>query len=129
MITRLVTSLMKTLKIGSEFSKVPRGRYRSDGAASGERFREDFLRNRLSSLSNGEKLQIVIDDDVEGYGSSFLVEGFAGMVKYGYMHASELLAKIEIKYTNPDFAFYKKKIEQYINEAQFNSKLYEPTIE
>ncbi|HBV9602016.1 DUF4325 domain-containing protein [Klebsiella pneumoniae] len=120
---------MKTLKIGSEFSKVPRGRYRSDGTASGERFREDFLRNRLNSLHSGEKLQIVIDDDVEGYGSSFLVEGFAGMVKYGYMQANELLAKIEIKYTNPDFEFYKKKIEQYIKEAQFNSKPYEPTAE
>ncbi|HGO5343795.1 MULTISPECIES: STAS-like domain-containing protein [Klebsiella/Raoultella group] len=129
MIVKLVASLMKTLKIGSEFSKVPRGRYRSDGTASGERFREDFLRNRLNSLHSGEKLQIVIDDDVEGYGSSFLVEGFAGMVKYGYMQANELLAKIEIKYTNPDFEFYKKKIEQYIKEAQFNSKPYEPTAE
>ncbi|EIV3801642.1 TPA: STAS-like domain-containing protein [Klebsiella aerogenes] len=127
MIVKLVASLMKTLNIGSEFSKVPRGRYRSDGTASGERFREDFLRNRLNSLHSGEKLQIVIDDDVEGYGSSFLVEGFAGMVKYGYMQASDLLAKIEIKYTNPDFEFYKKKIEQYIKEAHFNSKQYEPT--
>ncbi|KAB1502356.1 DUF4325 domain-containing protein [Cronobacter sakazakii] len=117
---------MKTLKIGSEFSKVPRGRYRSDGNASGERFREDFLRKRLTLLSSGEKLRIVIDDDVEGYGSSFLVEGFAGMVKYGYMQAAELLGKIEINYTNPDFEFYKKKIEQYINEAKFNSKSYEP---
>lgn len=50
------------------------------------------------------------------------------MVKYGYMHAGELLAKIEIYYTNPDFEFYKKKIEQYINEAKFNSKSYEPTV-
>ncbi|WP_411544802.1 hypothetical protein ACK99G_02900 [Klebsiella pneumoniae] len=57
------------------------------------------------------------------------MEGFAGMVKYGYMQANELLAKIEIKYTNPDFEFYKKKIEQYIKEAQFNSKPYEPTAE
>ncbi|MFB5188630.1 STAS-like domain-containing protein [Yersinia intermedia] len=128
MIIKLVVNLMKTLKIGSEFSKVPRGRYYNDGSASGEHFREDFLWKRLNLLSAGEKLQIVIDDDVEGYGSSFLVEGFAGIVKYGYMQAAELLAKIEIHYTNPDFEFYKKKIEQYINEAQFNSKKYEPTV-
>ncbi len=37
--------------------------------------------------------------------------------------------KLKLKYTNPDFDFYKKKIEQYINEAQFNSKRYEPTVE
>lgn len=127
MMKNLVNNLMKTLKIGSEFSKVPRGRFRTDGTASGERFREDFLRLRLKELSDGEKLRIVIDDEVEGYGSSFLVEGFAGMVKYGYMQGKELLGKIEIQYTNPDFAFYKNKIVQYINEAKYNSKPYEPT--
>ncbi|MFP1827479.1 STAS-like domain-containing protein [Lonsdalea quercina] len=119
---------MNKLNIGHEFSKVPRGRFRTDGDASGERFREDYLRKRINNLKKGEKLTIIIDDQVEGYGSSFLVEGFAGMVKYGYTQADELMNKIEIIHTIPDFSFYKKKIEQYINEAEFDSKKYRPSI-
>jgi hypothetical protein len=108
---------MKTLNIGKDFSPDPAGRYRTDGSGSGEGFREDCLLPAIRSLSPGEKLKIIIDDGVEGYGSSFLVEGFAGMVKAGHITKSELLNKIEITYTNEDFEFYKNKIIEYINEA------------
>lgn len=124
----MVANIMNTLRIGLEFSRIPRGRYRTDGTHSGEHFREDYLMKRLRELKPGEKLTITIDDGVEGYGSSFLVEGFAGVVKYGYMQAKDLLDKIVIEYQNPDFSFYKRKIEQYINEAEYNSKPYIPTL-
>ncbi|WP_338570653.1 DUF4325 domain-containing protein [Erwinia billingiae] len=127
MMLGVVSKIMNILKIGLEFSKVPRGRFRTDGGASGERFREDYLKKRIDDLKPGEKLTIIIDDGVQGYGSSFLVEGFAGMVKYGYIQAKDLMNKLEIIHTNPEFSFYKKKIEQYINEAQFNSKEYRPS--
>lgn len=127
MINELIGMYMKLLNIGSEFSEVPSGRFRSDGKSSGETFREDLLRKKLESLESGEKLRIILDDKVEGYGSSFLVEGFAGIVKYGYMQNKELLSKIELICTNPDFVFYKNKIEQYIREAQFGSQRYVPT--
>lgn len=119
---------MKTLNIGKDFSTDPIGRFRSDGNRSGETFREDCLKQALQSLEPGEKLEIILDDGVESYGSSFLSEGFAGMVKYGFITSEELLAKIEIKYTNEDFEFFKKKILEYINKAKYNSKVYEPTI-
>ena len=118
---------MKLLNIGKEFSSVPSGRFRSDGKTSGETFREDLLLIRLRELSPGEKLRVILDDDVEGYGSSFLVEGFAGIVKYGYMQSVELLSKLDIACNNSEFLFYKNKIIQYINEAKFGSKKYEPT--
>ncbi|MDK1705312.1 DUF4325 domain-containing protein [Serratia rubidaea] len=118
---------MKLLNIGKEFSSVPSGRYRSDGTSSGETFREDFLRKRIETLAAGEKLKVIIDDDVEGYGSSFLVEGFAGMVKYGYIQSKDLLNKLVIDYSNPDFEFYKNKIIKYITEAKFNSQQYVST--
>lgn len=118
---------MKLLNIGKEFSSVPSGRFRSDGKTSGETFREDLLLIRLRELAPGEKLRIILDDDVEGYGSSFLVEGFAGIVKYGYMQGVDLLSKLDISCNNADFLFYKNKIIQYINEAKFGSKKYEPT--
>ena len=119
---------MKTLNIGKDFSVDPIGRYRSDGdKRSGEAFREDCLKPILQSLALNEILEIIIDDGVESYGSSFLSEGFAGMVKYGYITKEELLKKIEVKYTNEDFEFFKKKILEYIAAAKYNSKVYIPT--
>ncbi|WP_141226321.1 DUF4325 domain-containing protein [Photobacterium sanguinicancri] len=75
---------MAMLNIGTDFSLTPAGRFYSDGSGSGEEFREECLRVKLLALNNNEKLTIILDDGVDGYGSSFLVEGFAGMVKYGY---------------------------------------------
>jgi hypothetical protein len=119
---------MKTLNIGKDFSPDPIGRFRSDGNRSGETFREDYFKKALEGLDPGEKLEIILDDGVESYGSSFLSEGFAGMVKYGFITSEELLAKIEINYTNEDFEFFKKKILEYIAKAKYKSKVYVPTI-
>jgi len=118
---------MKTLNIGKDFSTDPIGRFRSDGNRSGETFREDFLKPAIKSLGPGEKLEIIIDDGIESYGSSFLSEGFGGMVKYGFIKSEELLAIIQITYSNEDFEFFKKKILEYIKKAKYNSKIYEPT--
>ncbi len=116
--------MMKTLNIGKDFSADPSGRYRTDGDSSGEAFREDCLKEAIMALKVGEKLQIILDDGVLGYGSSFLSEGFAGMVKYGYIDKNELLEKIEIVYTNEDFEFYKNRIVEYIKQSKFNSSAY-----
>ncbi|WP_027147892.1 STAS-like domain-containing protein [Methylobacter tundripaludum] len=118
---------MKTLNIGKQFSTDPIGRFRTDGDRSGETFREDYLKPAIESLESGEKLEVIIDDGIESYGSSFLSEGFAGMVKYGYITGDELLSKIEIKYSNEDFEFFKKKILEYIGKVKYNSKVYEPS--
>ena len=115
---------MKTFNIGREFSGDPAGRYRSDGGFNGERFREDVLRPLISQLKDNEKLILVIDDDVESYGSSFLTEVFGGMVKYGYITKLSLLDKVEFSFTDPDYEFYKNKAIQYINEAKFKSVQY-----
>lgn len=112
------------LNIGKDFSPDPSGRYRSDGDGSGEAFREDFLKDRVLSLEPGKKLVVILDDGVEGYGSSFLTEGFAGMIKYGYIEGQDLLNKLVIQFTDPDFEFYKNKIIEYIGKAKYNSKVY-----
>ncbi len=116
---------MRTLNIGRDFSCDPAGRYRTDGDASGEAFREDFLRKEIEQLKKGEKLKIILDDCVEAYGSSFLTEGFAGMVKYGYISSNSLLKKLDITYADEDFKFYAEKIQKYILDAKYNSQKYE----
>lgn len=121
---------MKNLEIniGKEFSSTPSGRFYTDMTdSSGEQFREELLWPTLQQLEANQKIKIILDDDVEGYGSSFLVEGFAGIVKYGYMTKEVLLNKLELFQVDPDFLLFKKKIIQYINEAVFNSKQYEST--
>ncbi len=116
---------MKTLNIGQTFSKHPAGRFYSDKTgASGEQFREELLWPAIEKLGDGESLEIVMDDGTQGYGSSFLTEGFAGIVKYGYLDAETLLAKLNFTYTNPDFRFFVDKAIQYIRDAKFASKKY-----
>jgi hypothetical protein len=115
---------MSTFNIGREFSLNPEGRFYTDGEGNGEDFRENHLRPRLERLAPNEKLEVIIDDDVDGYGSSFLTEGFAGIVKYGYMTSEELLSKLDIKLENDEYDFFRKKILEYIRDAKFDSEEY-----
>ena len=115
---------MKTLYIGNSFSDDPAGRYYTDGDGSGEEFREEVLK---PLFYKADKVVINIDQNVEGYGSSFLVEAFAGLIKHGYFTKANILKKIEIKFSDPDFEFYSKKIYQYLDEAKYNSAKYKST--
>jgi hypothetical protein len=112
---------MQRINVGKDFSGHPIGRYREDGPESGEVFREDLLIPKLKELESNEQLEIVLDDEVEGYGSSFLVEAFAGVVKVGFMHSDDLLKKLTFSYRDEDFAFFETKIKQYISEASLGS--------
>ncbi|HUW25963.1 MAG TPA: DUF4325 domain-containing protein [Gallionella sp.] len=118
---------MKTLNIGRDFSLDPAGRFFSDEGDNGEKFRENFLKPAIQALKPDEKLHIILDDGVESYGSSFLSEGFAGMVKYGYISSQNLLEKIVIDYSDADFEFYKNKIITYIKNSKFKEEEYKPT--
>ena len=69
--------MMLNISIASDFSRYPGGRYKSDGPHSGERFREDVLLPRIRA---GEPFVIRLDGTL-GYGSSFLEEGFGGLVR------------------------------------------------
>jgi len=117
----------KEINIGKSFSKVPSGRFWTDGDYSGEAFREETLLPIIRSLSENETVDIILDDGVEGYGSSFLTEAFAGIVKYGYMDSNELLRKINLIANKVDFIFFRDKAITYIKQAKFNSKDYKST--
>ncbi|MHB8580512.1 MAG: STAS-like domain-containing protein [Ignavibacteriaceae bacterium] len=70
----------RTIKVASDFSRYPAGRYADDGPFSGQRFREEFLRPVLDANDTA----IIELDGVRGYGSSFLEEAFGGLVRAGY---------------------------------------------
>jgi len=115
---------MKEFNIGKQFNSHPIGRYYSDGEGSGEEFREDFLLPMLSELEEGETLSVIIDDDVDGYGSSFLVEAFAGCVIYGHYKPQELLSKLDIVFQDEEYEFFAKRISKYVADAKYNSEKY-----
>jgi hypothetical protein len=117
---------MTVLYIGTQFSDDPAGRYYTDGDGNGEEFREEVLK---PIFSFGKPITINIDKNVEGYGSSFLVEAFGGLIKHGYFKNKYIKDRLNITYDNSDFKFYAKKIEQYIDEAIFDSMEYISTKE
>jgi hypothetical protein len=65
------------INIATSFSTEPMGRYLSDGEESGEAFRERVL---LPALRGAEVVEVILDG-TEGYGSSFLDEAFAGLLR------------------------------------------------
>ncbi|OCH32990.1 hypothetical protein A6E13_11295 [Aliivibrio fischeri] len=121
---------MKTYNIGTQFNDEPASRYYTDTKErSAEVFRERVLKPLLISLTDNEKITFILDDGVEGYGSSFITESFAGLVKYGYITKDELKNKLHFKYSNSLFEFYKDRIYKFIDKAKYNSVPYKPTSE
>jgi len=112
---------MAVINIGSDFSRDPAGRGDKNGKDNGKAFRETVLKKAVRNLHEGEKLVVILDDDVDGYGSSFLSEGFGGMVKCGYIKPDKLLDILVFKYKNPDFEFFERRIKMFIKKSKFNS--------
>ena len=81
-----------TIRIATDFSRFPAGRYLSDGPYSGEGFMREKL---IPALQNGGKVQIILDGTM-GYGSYFLEEAFGGLVRLKQWSLEDLLTKIEI---------------------------------
>ena len=71
---------MDSIKISvlNDFGEFPAGRFHpADGEYTGERFRNELL---VPNLQKYKKVIVVLDND-EGYGSSFLDEAFGGLVR------------------------------------------------
>ena len=103
----------RVLSIAREFSPFPAGRKRSDGPATGEKFREDLL---VPLLRNGTHVTLDIDG-VEGLPSSFLEEIFGGLVRAGF-DVQQLKSAIDFKATEPDLAMYPDLAWRFAAEAQ-----------
>lgn len=99
---------MIKISISRDFSNFPAGRMRTDGADSGQRFREDFL---IPALAKGD-LEITLD--AEGYGSSFLEESFGGLIRLGHVGA-KLRKQIAFVTDDPTL---ETEIWQYVDDAE-----------
>jgi hypothetical protein len=82
---------MKRIGMAEEFSEFPAGRVPDDGPNSGERFREELLVPLLKATD--EQIEINLDDTM-GYGSSFLDEAFAGLIRAHSFTEKELRRRL-----------------------------------
>lgn len=90
-----------TISIARDFSPFPAGRKRRDGPFTGETFREDILRPKLTKGQH-----VIIDiDGVEGLPSSFLEEVFGGLIRGGWTLES-LRKAVEFRLTDPELEIY-----------------------
>lgn len=100
-----------TIRIASDFSRFPAGRYTTDGPYSGQGFLEN---NLIPALQNNGSVKIVLDGTM-GYGSSFLEEAFGGLVRLKKWPLSVLLNNIEfVSDDEPDLV---DEIRGYMRDA------------
>lgn len=99
-----------TINIAKDFSAFPAGRYLSHGKYTGEGFRKEHL---LPALKDYEKV-IVNFDGGKGYGSSFLDEAFAGLIRSEGYTRQQLENKLELVSSSPSLV---QESWQYIREA------------
>lgn len=69
------------IKIASQFSDKPGGRFISKGEYSGELFREQLLSPNYLIAKEKREILTVDFDGGYGYGTSFLEESFGGLVR------------------------------------------------
>ncbi|WP_114835750.1 STAS-like domain-containing protein [Agrobacterium tumefaciens] len=109
------------IEVAKDFTKYPGPRYRKSGPFSAEEFREKLLAPKLrEAIQAGVKL-IVVLDDVAGYGSSFLDESFAGLVRDGFDMAT-LMRHLEIRANTPRFRHHAVRANEYISEEALRSE-------
>lgn len=105
------------IDIALDFSEKPFGRFKSDGKFSGERFRDEFLIPAFNEEQG--KIIVYLDGVSRGYGSSFLEEAFAGLLRSGIDY-SEIKRRLVIETSDND---YLHEIWDYIEEHhKYSSK-------
>jgi len=102
------------INIAKDFSDVPSGRYRTDGPASGEAFREDILR---PALINNPVVTVELDG-TEGYNSSFLEEAFGGLVRKRYLAKGDARKRLIIEAKTDAYKHYQVAAYRYIEKAE-----------
>ncbi len=105
---------MISIIIKDDYTDIPGGRFKREGAYSGEEFRDNILLKRFEeAVSNNEKLLINFDGCF-GFGTSFLEEAFGGLVRvYDKRNVWETLKLV----SNEDETI-PGLVEKYIKDAE-----------
>lgn len=102
---------MKIINVAKDFTRFPSGRFRKNGATSGEAFREDYLE---PPMRDGQMVIVELDGTI-GYGSSFLEEAFGGLVRSLKWQSDDIKKKMQL--TTDDSALL-DEIWSYVKDAE-----------
>lgn len=80
----------------SDFTRTPGARYKSDGAFSGEEFRETQLDPLIDKKASRVPLIEIDFSGTLGYPTSFLEEAFGGLIREYPSLAQEFIIKIRL---------------------------------
>ena len=108
---------MVMINVAKEFTETPGARYKTQGAYSGEEFRDNILYPKfIESIKNNEKLVVNLDGGY-GYGSSFLEEAFGGLVRKLKKEKNDHYNDVKnIEIISNDNVVWIEKIQTYIEE-------------
>lgn len=104
---------MRTISIANDFSRFPAGRFRADGPASGERFRDDIL---VPALRQGE-VELVLDG-VAGLPSSFLEEVIGGLIREAGFTPEEVEQRLKFVANTARMSGYPAQARNYLAHAK-----------
>jgi hypothetical protein len=102
----------------AEYAPSPGGRFISDGAFSGEWFRDEILAPALQKASAESDKLVVILDGTSGYGSSFLEEAFGGLIRLRRLPPRTVRETLKIEAKSALYRPYKALAEKYIASAK-----------
>lgn len=105
------------ISIAKNFSEYPGGRYKTDGSASGEEFRDRILIPKLKEASQKDTIVEVNFDDVCGFGSSFLEEAFGGLIRSKAVKPDLVNDRLKLTTENEDVEDFVDLAYRYIKEA------------
>lgn len=104
------------IKVASDFTDTPGGRYIKEGPYSGEEFRKNILIKKYYE-AKADKCKIMVDiDGCYGLATSFLEEAFGGLVRE--VKSRDIKDLLIIK--SDDRPNLVEKIIGYINEAKID---------
>ncbi|MCJ8521178.1 hypothetical protein ABID21_004301 [Pseudorhizobium tarimense] len=108
------------IDLAKQFSPYPSGRFPTDGTHNGETFRDSVLLPALTraKTSHGSEKVVVNIDGVRTFGSSFLEEAFAGLIRKRRFTRDELEQLLVIECSKPHLMIFRDSISGYIKSAQ-----------
>lgn len=105
-----------TIKVATDFALSPGPRYINEGLHSGEAFREEILKQKMTlAIENKEKLVVDLDN-TSGYGTSFLEEAFGGLIRHNGFKLADILTHLDIISVEEDYLI--DDIKSYLEKAK-----------
>ena len=107
---------MKKILHVKNYTLEPFGRYEIDGEGNGEEYRKKYI---VPELKEGNTLEIHLDGINYEYGSSFLVEAFANIIRKEGFSYDEFMEKIQFKSVHEDWL---EDLYSFIEEARIDTQ-------